>query len=199
MRCVAISGSGGGCCGGQGERRSDCWRCFGVDWLLLRFGSRRRCVDAAKFTLAQPGRLANPWQRGSPGHMKRVWPEGGMAERDIPPGDLPLRSTPEAPTAERQLSSDENGHVDSPDETLSPTSVIYFKEAYSSSNLRFGNAGSLSPTALPQFDFRIERIDSKRRSECRPTFSSLCLIAGIVLFSVIRSQQLCSTVLSDCC
>lgn len=105
-----------------------------------------------------------------------------MAERDIPPGDLPLRSTPEAPTAERQLSSDENGHVDSPDETLSPTSVIYFKEAYSSSNLRFGNAGSLSPTPLPQYDFRIERIDSKRRSECRQTLSNLCQIADIALF-----------------
>lgn len=65
----------------------------------------------------------------------------------------------------RHISSDENGHNDSPDDTLSPTSVIYFKEALNSSNLRFGKAGSLSPTPLRQFDFKIERIDSKRRGK----------------------------------
>ncbi|XP_074525966.1 protein RUFY3 isoform X2 [Halichoeres trimaculatus] len=68
----------------------------------------------------------------------------------------------------RQISSDENGHNDSPDETLSPTSVIYFKEALNSSNLKFGKAGSLSPTPLRQFDFKIERIDSKRRDPKDP-------------------------------
>lgn len=72
-----------------------------------------------------------------------------MAERDTPPGELPLQSSSEvSESSERQNSSDENGHVDSPDETLSPTSVIYFKEALNSSNLRFGTAGSLSPTPL---------------------------------------------------
>lgn len=89
-----------------------------------------------------------------------------MAERDTPPEALPLR------TADGQLSSDtENGHTDSPDESLSPTSVIYFKEAYSSyssANLSFGHAGG-APLSVggppPHFDFRIERIDSKRRSE----------------------------------
>lgn len=105
-----------------------------------------------------------------------------MAERDGPPGELALR--PEARTADtRQLSSDENGHAESPDETLSPTSVIYFKEAYSSANVRFGDAGALlSAGPLPQFDFRIERIDSKRRSECGSTSSH---------FVADNSQQLC--------
>lgn len=84
-------------------------------------------------------------------------------------GDLPLQSSSEASkSSERLNSSDENGHVDSPDETLSPTSVIYFKEALNSSNLRFGKAGSLSPTPLQKYDFRIERIDSKRRNPKDP-------------------------------
>ncbi|KAG7220443.1 hypothetical protein INR49_003312 [Caranx melampygus] len=87
-----------------------------------------------------------------------------MAERDTLPGDAPLPSSSEvSESSGRQNSSDENGHADSPDETLSPTSVIYFKEALNSTNLRFGKAGSLSPTSLRQYDFQIERIDSKRR------------------------------------
>ncbi|XP_028433959.1 protein RUFY3 isoform X1 [Perca flavescens] len=91
-----------------------------------------------------------------------------MAERDMSPGELPLHSSPEvSESSARKHSSDENGHVDSPDDTLSPTSVIYFKEALNS-NLRFGKAGSLSPTPVRQFDFRIERIDSKRRNPKDP-------------------------------
>lgn len=90
-----------------------------------------------------------------------------MAERDD--DNLPLQSSSEvSESSERQNSSDENGHVDSPDETLSPTSVIYFKEALNSSNLRFGKTGSLSPTPLRQYDFRIERIESKRRNPKDP-------------------------------
>lgn len=80
-----------------------------------------------------------------------------MAERGLPPEDLPLQSPP-----------DGGGHADSPDETLSPTSVIYFKEALNSSNLRFGKPESSSPpppTPLRQYDFRIERFDSRRRSK----------------------------------
>ncbi|KAM7391126.1 hypothetical protein PAMP_021840 [Pampus punctatissimus] len=89
-----------------------------------------------------------------------------MAERDTPPGDLPLQSSSEvSESCGRQNSSDENGHVDSPDETLSPTSVIYFKEALNSSNVRFG---SLSPTPLRQYDFKIERIESKRKNPKDP-------------------------------
>lgn len=71
-------------------------------------------------------------------------------------------------SSERQISSDENGHVDSPDETLSPTSVIYFKEALDSSSLRFSKAASLSPTPLRKYDFKIERIDSSKRRSKSP-------------------------------
>nr|XP_020496439.1 protein RUFY3 isoform X1 [Labrus bergylta] len=89
-----------------------------------------------------------------------------MAEQDR---DLTRESFSEvSESSGRQNSSDENGHTDSPDDTLSPTSVIYFKEALNSSNLRFGKAGSLSPTPLRQFDFKIERIDSKRRNPKDP-------------------------------
>lgn len=84
----------------------------------------------------------------------------------MPPGDLPLRSSSES--SDKQNSSDENGHTDSPDETLSPTSVIYFKEALNSSNLRFAKAGSLPPAPLRQYDFQIERIESRRRNPKDP-------------------------------
>ncbi|XP_077456255.1 protein RUFY3 isoform X2 [Stigmatopora argus] len=70
-------------------------------------------------------------------------------------------------------SSDENGHRqrdDSPDETLSPTSVIYFKEALSTANVRFGKHtnSSLSPTPTRKYDFHIERVDSKRKNPKDP-------------------------------
>ncbi|XP_067378675.1 protein RUFY3 isoform X2 [Channa argus] len=91
-----------------------------------------------------------------------------MAEREAPLGDLPLHSSSEASeSAGVPNSSDENGHADSPDGTLSPTSVIYFKEALNS-NLRFGKIGSVSATPLRQYDFRIERIESKRRNPKDP-------------------------------
>ena len=86
-----------------------------------------------------------------------------MAERDSPPGDLPLRA--DLLASGEHNSSEHTGRVDSPDETLSPTSVIYFKEALNSSNLRFASAGSLSPSPLRRYDFTIERIDPKRRSK----------------------------------
>ncbi|XP_040052133.2 protein RUFY3 isoform X1 [Gasterosteus aculeatus] len=92
-----------------------------------------------------------------------------MAERDVT-GDPPLRSSSVGPESSgRPSCADKNGHVDSPDETLSPTSVIYFQEALNSSNLRFGKAGSLSPAPPPrQYDFRIERVESKRRNPKDP-------------------------------
>ncbi|XP_069379327.1 protein RUFY3 isoform X2 [Paralichthys olivaceus] len=80
-----------------------------------------------------------------------------MAEQDAPPEGL------DAPG--RRSSSDGNGHADSPDETLSPTSVIYFREALSSANVRFGTPGSASPAPLRHYDFHIERIESKRRTK----------------------------------
>ncbi|XP_058493012.1 protein RUFY3 isoform X2 [Solea solea] len=90
-----------------------------------------------------------------------------MAERDT--GDMPLQSSSEAvKSSGTQNSSDENGHTDSPDDTLSPTSVIYFKEALNSSSVRFGQTGSLSPTLLRQYDFKIERIESKRKNPKDP-------------------------------
>ncbi|XP_061623053.1 protein RUFY3 isoform X2 [Phyllopteryx taeniolatus] len=91
-----------------------------------------------------------------------------MADRDLPTAGLPSRSP--SSYGDRG-SSDANGHRhrdDSPDETLSPTSVIYFKEALSSVNVRFGKAGgsSTSPTPSPhKYDFHIERVDSKRKRE----------------------------------
>ncbi|XP_060928127.1 protein RUFY3 [Limanda limanda] len=85
-----------------------------------------------------------------------------MAEQDAPPEGL------HGPGP--RSSSDGTGHADSPDETLSPTSVIYFREALSSANVRFGKPGSGkpgsgSPAPLRHYDFQIERIESKRRSK----------------------------------
>ncbi|KAM4746302.1 protein RUFY3 isoform 3-T3 [Anableps anableps] len=96
-----------------------------------------------------------------------------MAEQGQPTGDLPPQAASEVSQSSGtsgQNSSDENGHViDSPDdETLSPTSVIYFKEALNSSNLKFGKAEPVSPAPLRQYDFRIERIDSRRRNPKDP-------------------------------
>ncbi|MEQ2238083.1 hypothetical protein ILYODFUR_029783 [Ilyodon furcidens] len=93
-----------------------------------------------------------------------------MAEQGQPTGDLPPQSAlgvSQSSGTSRQNSSDKNGHiVDSPDDdTLSPTSVIYFKEALNSSNLKFVDAGPVSAAPLRQYDFRIERIDSKRRNK----------------------------------
>lgn len=92
-----------------------------------------------------------------------------MAERD----HKPLQSEVLQSSGRKNSSSDENGHVDSPDETLSPTSVIYFKEALHSSNLQFGKTGSVSVktgsvsvSPLRKYDFKIERIDSRQRSKC---------------------------------
>uniref|UniRef100_A0AAV2MNK0 Uncharacterized protein n=1 Tax=Knipowitschia caucasica TaxID=637954 RepID=A0AAV2MNK0_KNICA len=63
-------------------------------------------------------------------------------------------------------SSDENGHVESSDETLSPTSVIYFNEALSSSSVRFGSPQSLSPTTLRrENDFQIKKPESRIRTD----------------------------------
>ncbi|XP_008334428.1 protein RUFY3-like isoform X4 [Cynoglossus semilaevis] len=86
------------------------------------------------------------------------------------PGDLPLQSSPgDLESSGTPSFSHENGHVGSPDDTLSPTSVIYFKEALNTvSNVRFGQTGSLSPTTLRQYDFKIERYGSKRRNPKDP-------------------------------
>lgn len=59
----------------------------------------------------------------------------------------------------------ENGHVaGTPDESLSPTSVIYFKEALSSANIGFAKTGLSSPV---QYEFNIERLSNKTKSELK--------------------------------
>lgn len=138
-----------------------------IEWLN---GSPYDCFSIAAvhersmLTVAKGTELAEHWQPSHQSHEADLI-RGRMAERGLPPEDLLLQPSLDVLSSDRQNSSDENGHTDSPDETLSPTSVIYFKEALNSSNLRFGKPESLSPTPLRQYDFRIERIDSKRRSK----------------------------------
>ncbi|XP_056135334.1 protein RUFY3 isoform X2 [Lampris incognitus] len=86
-----------------------------------------------------------------------------MAERDQPPEVS--QTLDSCGKASRQ---DENGHGDSPDETLSPTSVIYFKEALNSSNVRFANAGPSSPAPLRHYELQIEKTRSKSKNPKDP-------------------------------
>ncbi|KAM9822059.1 protein RUFY3 isoform X1 [Syngnathus typhle] len=88
-----------------------------------------------------------------------------MADRDLPTAALPPRS----PASGFRGSTDENGRRqcdDSPDETLLPTSVIYFKEALSSANVRIGKGGGSSLS--PKYDFHIERVESKQKNPKDP-------------------------------
>ncbi|XP_029916123.1 protein RUFY3 isoform X3 [Myripristis murdjan] len=97
--------------------------------------------------------------------------EGDPAAAAAAAADLRLRS-PEASESldapGKPSSPDENGQVDSPDETFSPTSVIYFKEALNSSNLRFAQTGSLSPTPIRQYEFKIETTKSRGKNPKDP-------------------------------
>ncbi|XP_055774651.1 protein RUFY3-like isoform X6 [Salvelinus fontinalis] len=61
-----------------------------------------------------------------------------------------------------------NRHVaGTPDESFSPTSVIYFKEALSSANIRFAKTGLSSPTPV-QYEFNIERMSNKTKNPKDP-------------------------------
>ncbi|XP_036382493.1 protein RUFY3 isoform X1 [Megalops cyprinoides] len=61
----------------------------------------------------------------------------------------------------RSHQQDNNGHLaSSPEETFSPTSVIYFKEALSSGNIQFTKRESPLPES-PQYEFQIEKIRKK--------------------------------------
>ncbi|XP_064782997.1 protein RUFY3-like isoform X3 [Oncorhynchus masou masou] len=61
-----------------------------------------------------------------------------------------------------------NGHVaGTPDESFSPTSVIYFKEALSSANIRFAKTGLSSPIPV-QYEFNIERMSNKTKNPKDP-------------------------------
>ena len=84
------------------------------------------------------------------------------AEGDMKPRDLHLQSS-ESLSASEKPDNGDNGvaAADSPEETFSPTSVIFFKEALNSCNLRFG--GSVSPTPVRQYEFHIERKRSKSK------------------------------------
>lgn len=145
--------------GGQIER----W-CDSIFWrAIYDCFSLAKVRERSMLTEAKVPELAEHWQPSHQSHEADLI-RGRMAERDLPPENLPLQPSSDVLSSDRQNSSDENGHADSPDETLSPTSVIYFKEALNSSNLRFGKP-ELSPTPIRQYDFRIERIDSKRRSK----------------------------------
>lgn len=65
-------------------------------------------------------------------------------------------------------SEENNGHcASSPEESFSPTSVIYFKEALSAANIHFAKRGSgPSPNVTPvQYEFHIERT-KKPKSKC---------------------------------
>ncbi|XP_035292152.1 protein RUFY3 isoform X6 [Anguilla anguilla] len=56
---------------------------------------------------------------------------------------------------------DNNGHyASSPEESFSPTSVIYFKEALSSGNIQFTKREPQLPES-PQYEFQIQKIRSK--------------------------------------
>ncbi|XP_072290275.1 protein RUFY3 isoform X1 [Eucyclogobius newberryi] len=65
-------------------------------------------------------------------------------------------------------SADENGHAESPDETLSPTSVIYFKEALSSSSVVFGSAQALSPTPPRRDDPHVKKSETRLKNPKDP-------------------------------
>ncbi|XP_048098751.1 protein RUFY3 isoform X3 [Alosa alosa] len=62
-------------------------------------------------------------------------------------------------------SEENNGHcTSSPEESFSPTSVIYFKEALSAANIQF-KKGSPNPNVTPvQYDFHIERTKKTKNS-----------------------------------
>ncbi|CAL8248495.1 unnamed protein product [Merluccius merluccius] len=100
------------------------------------------------------------------------------AEGDMKPRDLHLQSS-ESLNASGKT---DNGvaAADSPEETFSPTSVIFFKEALNSCNLRFG--GSVSPTPVRQYEFHIERKRSK-------TYLSAILVNTHLVHSLRCNEQ----------
>uniref|UniRef100_A0A8C5FNZ7 Protein RUFY3 n=1 Tax=Gadus morhua TaxID=8049 RepID=A0A8C5FNZ7_GADMO len=83
------------------------------------------------------------------------------AEGDTKPKELNLQPSESLSASGHTKCQDGNNGlvVDSPEETFSPTSVIFFKEALNSCNLSFG--GSVSPTPVRQYEFHIERKKSK--------------------------------------
>ncbi|KAG9261739.1 protein RUFY3 isoform X1 [Astyanax mexicanus] len=90
-----------------------------------------------------------------------------MADPDSSPPDPRLSELSQSLTAQSAAGAspphrpDNNGHLaSSPEESFSPTSVIYFKEALSSANVQFGKLGpapSLPTVVSGQYEFHIER------------------------------------------
>ncbi|XP_072521303.1 protein RUFY3 isoform X4 [Salminus brasiliensis] len=90
-----------------------------------------------------------------------------MADPDSTPPDPQLSEVSQSLTVQPPAGAgplhfeDNNGHLaSSPDESFTPTSVIYFKEALSSGNIQFAKKGSAPhlPAAVSgQYEFHIER------------------------------------------
>ncbi|XP_071208116.1 protein RUFY3 isoform X8 [Salvelinus alpinus] len=84
--------------------------------------------------------------------------EQGLSTLPCPIQDSPLSQSLDASGhSDRAHIQDKNGHVAStPDESFSPTSVIYFKEALSSANISFAKPGLSSPTSSVQYELNIK-------------------------------------------
>uniref|UniRef100_A0A3B1IFE3 RUN and FYVE domain containing 3 n=1 Tax=Astyanax mexicanus TaxID=7994 RepID=A0A3B1IFE3_ASTMX len=97
-----------------------------------------------------------------------------MADPDSSPPDPRLSELSQSLTAQSAAGAspphrpDNNGHLaSSPEESFSPTSVIYFKEALSSANVQFGKLGpapSLPTVVSGQYEFHIERSRKPKNS-----------------------------------
>lgn len=88
-----------------------------------------------------------------------------MADHGIEPSGDDSEVSQTLGNLESPHSEENNGHcASSPEESFSPTSVIYFKEALSAANIQFANKGSPSPTPV-RYEFHIERT-KKTKSKC---------------------------------
>ncbi|XP_036792458.1 protein RUFY3 isoform X1 [Oncorhynchus mykiss] len=89
-------------------------------------------------------------------HVKMA--EQRLSTIPCPIQDSPLSQSLDASgVSDREHVQDKTGHVaGTPDESFSPTSVIYFKEALSSTNISFEKTGLSSPTSSVQYDLDIK-------------------------------------------
>ncbi|XP_064792610.1 protein RUFY3 isoform X4 [Oncorhynchus masou masou] len=86
-----------------------------------------------------------------------------MAEQRLSTIPCPIQDSPLSQSldtsgvSDREHVQDKTGHVaGTPDESFSPTSVIYFKEALSSTNISFEKTGLSSPTSSVQYELDIK-------------------------------------------
>ncbi|XP_031685394.1 protein RUFY3 isoform X2 [Oncorhynchus kisutch] len=89
-------------------------------------------------------------------HVKMA--EQRLSTIPCPIQDSPLSQSLDASgVSDREHVQDKTGHVPgTPDESFSPTSVIYFKEALSSTNISFEKTGLSSPTSSVQHELDIK-------------------------------------------